>query len=62
MKCGGAQQSIGSPTYCDVDTITAKISKIAVVYLYTNRSAKSSSHLDVGRNPLTTANNEDIIE
>ena len=46
MKCAGAQQNIGSPTYCLVVIIKENKSKTDVVCLLVNLSMKSSSFLN----------------
>ena len=46
MKCAGAQQNIGSPTYCLVVITKENKSKTDVVCLLVNLSMKSSSFLN----------------
>ena len=47
MKCAGAQQNIGSPTYCLVVITKENKSKTDVVCLLVNLSIKSSSFLNL---------------
>ena len=47
MKCAGAQQNIGSPTYCLVVITKENKSKTDVVCLLVNLSMKSSSFLNL---------------